>query len=247
MNHPRTSTDKKWAGRPVKVIMTIAVITAAYLASRATSTSGTVATVDLVYGMNATAVEVAKETLPAGDQTRFTFSGIFSGTLAGGESTFVFVSPGTYFVTEAVPEGWLLNDIHCDDDDSAGVVETRTAVYIVSDGETVRCTFVNQLPANIIVEKVTVPGGSLQEFTFTTDYSQAFQLSHGQNQDSGSLLAGTYVVQESPQEGWVLDSATCDDGSNPAAIDLDGGETVTCTFVNRREYIMLLPIVFKRP
>lgn len=35
--------------------------------------------------------------------------------------------------------------------------------------------------------------------------------------------------------GWNLDSATCDDGSDPAMIGLSAGETVTCTFVDSRE------------
>ena len=33
-------------------------------------------------------------------------------------------------------------------------------------------------------------------------------------------------------EGWDLTSATCDDGSDPDAIELDPGEAVTCTFNN---------------
>ena len=35
--------------------------------------------------------------------------------------------------------------------------------------------------------------------------------------------------------GWVLTSATCSDGSPPSAISLAALETVTCTFVNRRQ------------
>ena len=35
--------------------------------------------------------------------------------------------------------------------------------------------------------------------------------------------------------GWVLTSATCDDGSDPSAIDLDPGETVTCVFINTED------------
>ena len=35
--------------------------------------------------------------------------------------------------------------------------------------------------------------------------------------------------------GWTLTSATCSDGSAPSAIALAAGETVTCTFVNRRQ------------
>ena len=35
-------------------------------------------------------------------------------------------------------------------------------------------------------------------------------------------------------ECWNLITATCDDGGSPGAIDLNSGETVTCTFVNQK-------------
>jgi hypothetical protein len=33
-------------------------------------------------------------------------------------------------------------------------------------------------------------------------------------------------------DGWKLTGVTCSDGSQPDAIDLSAGETVTCTFNN---------------
>jgi hypothetical protein len=42
-------------------------------------------------------------------------------------------------------------------------------------------------------------------------------------------------VTEIVPAGWVLTSATCDDGSDPSAIDLGPGETVTCVFLNTAE------------
>ncbi|MCP6259249.1 hypothetical protein NL429_30380, partial [Klebsiella pneumoniae] len=49
------------------------------------------------------------------------------------------------------------------------------------------------------------------------------------------LAPGTYDAAETVPTGWNLDSATCDDGSDPSSIGLSGGETVTCTFTNSRE------------
>ncbi|NIA26341.1 MAG: hypothetical protein GWP04_12390, partial [Gammaproteobacteria bacterium] len=48
------------------------------------------------------------------------------------------------------------------------------------------------------------------------------------------LSAGIYDVKETslPGEDWALTSATCSDESDPAAIDLAEGESVTCTFTN---------------
>jgi hypothetical protein len=46
------------------------------------------------------------------------------------------------------------------------------------------------------------------------------------------LDPGTYSVSETVPAGWELKSATCSDGSDPGSIDLQAGETVTCTFEN---------------
>ena len=42
-------------------------------------------------------------------------------------------------------------------------------------------------------------------------------------------------MSETVPAGWDLVSSTCDDGSDPASIALEAGETVTCTFHNARE------------
>jgi hypothetical protein len=95
----------------------------------------------------------------------------------------------------------------------------------------VTCTFTNTKKGHIIVRKVTVGGNG--SFTFDTSYGPDFNLSKGQQNDSGPLVPGTYSVAETgiPAD-WDLTSAVCDDGSAPGAIDLAAGETVTCTFTN---------------
>ena len=62
----------------------------------------------------------------------------------------------------------------------------------------------------IIVDKVTVPGGDPQQFTFTPSYNggQTFQLADATApNNSGGLLAGTYSVSEATVAGWDLTSA----------------------------------------
>ena len=88
---------------------------------------------------------------------------------------------------------------------------------------------------NIVVVKQTDPDGDPTEFDFTTSYTDPFSLSDGESNDSGPLAPGPFSVTESPEPGWTLTSATCDDGSPVTAIDLDAGETVTCTFLNEQE------------
>ena len=88
----------------------------------------------------------------------------------------------------------------------------------------------------IVVEKQAYPDGSTQRFEFATNYSTSFGLADGETRDSGPLEPGTYSVSEvNIPPDWTLTSATCTDGSNPSAIDLDAGETVTCVFHNTRQ------------
>ncbi|TFH41409.1 MAG: hypothetical protein E4G94_07990, partial [ANME-2 cluster archaeon] len=87
-------------------------------------------------------------------------------------------------------------------------------------------------PAHLVIVKQTNPDGSAQTFEFSTDYGPNFVLTDGQSNDSGPLMPDTYSVSEIPVVSWELTTATCDDGSTPNAIDLQSGETVTCTFTN---------------
>jgi uncharacterized cupredoxin-like copper-binding protein len=138
------------------------------------------------------------------------------------------IIPGTYSVAETVPPGWDLTSATCDDGSAPGAISLQA-------GETVTCTFNNQKDANIIVVKQTLPDGDTQSFDFTASYdNDGFALTDGQQNDSGDLNPGTYSVEETPESGWDLTSATCSDGSDIDEIELSAGETVTCTFTNTK-------------
>jgi hypothetical protein len=139
---------------------------------------------------------------------------------------------GTYNVAETLPSGWTGSG-SCSDGSPAGAVD-------LSAGETVTCTFNNTIGgATIIVDKVTDPTGSAQQFNFTltgTGVNQGFALADGTTPyNSGDLLPtsenGTYNVAETLPSGWT-GSGSCSDGSPAGAVDLSAGETVTCTFNN---------------
>lgn len=89
-------------------------------------------------------------------------------------------------------------------------------------------------PGRIIVEKLVTDGSDTQQaFDFAASYdADGFSLSHGQMNDSGDLGPGVYSIAESVPEGWSLTSAGCSDQSPIGAVDLEAGETVTCTFTN---------------
>ena len=151
---------------------------------------------------------------------------------------------GPYSVTENVPAGWQLTSATCDDGSNPGNID-------LAPGETVTCTFVNTQdlppPGQIIIQKITDPV-SPDGFGFTDNIATpgAFILSHGQQEIFDDVLAGTYMVIENDptQQGFLLTDITCIDsdqggtgssgdvGTHTATINLDPGETVTCTFTN---------------
>ena len=181
---------------------------------------------------------VDKVTDPGGSSQSFTFTPSWSNStfnLKDGDTPEDSGSlvPGTYNVSEGSESGWDLTSATCNDNSPVTAID-------VAPGETVTCTFNNKIQrGNIIVDKVTDPGGSTQDFTFTPSWSNSsFSLKDGDTpEDSGSLLptseSDTYSVSEGPETGWDLTSASCDDGSPVNAIELAPGETVTCTFYNK--------------
>jgi len=113
-----------------------------------------------------------------------------------------------------------------------------------SDTADYKDTILKQIPpitncGTLVVVKQTLGGTGSFDFTSTTLDPNAFTLTTTDEGAAGEdsttytdLLAGTYDVAETVPAGWDLTSATCDDGSDPAAIDLAADETVTCLFVN---------------
>jgi len=191
-------------------------------------------------------ITVEKQTDPDADPTTFDFNlspdpnAEGTQSLADGES-FIWggLDDGSYTLDEVIPAGWDLTDVTCDDDDAYTPDLTTGEVTLTLDPlEDISCLYTDQANSNIIVEKVTDPDPDLSDtsFAFVTDYGAlGFSLKNGESNDSGDIDPGTYSVAETVPAGWDLTSATCDDGSDPSAIDLSAGETVTCTFLNTAE------------
>lgn len=112
--------------------------------------------------------------------------------------------------------------------------------------QTATCTITNTKYGSITIVKDADPNSS-QPFGFTTsgDGLSPFALSddgvsgHSNSQTFNNLLPGNYSVTETGEAGWDLTGLVCNDpdnGStvnlNTANIDLDAGETITCTFTN---------------
>ncbi len=150
--------------------------------------------------------------------------------------TFSNVIPGSgYSVGETVPSGWDQTGASCDDGSPVSNVG-------VAPGETVACTFTNTKHARLTITKDAQPddpqdfsftaGGGLSPSGFSLDDDSDPALVNSQAFDD--IAPGTYSVSESGVAGWDLTSATCDDGSPVSAIALAPGESVNCTFTNRK-------------
>ena len=98
---------------------------------------------------------------------------------------------------------------------------------------------VAERPAMIIIRKVTVPNPDPADtsFGFTAGGGlspASFSLKNGESHAFAELVPrGGYSVAETTPAGWDSTSA-CSDGSAVSNIDVAPGETVTCTFTNRR-------------
>src|SRR5437870_1132750 len=106
--------------------------------------------------------------------------------------------------------------------------------------------FVGPNAGTIIVKKVTDPSPDPTDtsFSFTAGGGlspTSFSLKNTQQQTFSNLAPGnSYNVAETVPAGWVLTSSTCDDGSPVTNIDAGAGETVTCTFTDRKRRTIIV-------
>ena len=183
-------------------------------------------------------ITIEKQTLPNGDAQSFTFTGDVAGSLSDGQTATESVVPGQYTSTEAVPSGWDLTSIVCDDANSSGNTTTGVATFNVEAGENVKCVFTNTKDGSITIEKQTLPDGDAQTFSFAGDVSGT--LGDGDD-ETESVAPGSYTSTETVPDGWDLTDITCDDGDSSgdtatgeASFEVDPGEDVTCVFTNTK-------------
>jgi hypothetical protein len=110
---------------------------------------------------------VSKNTLPDNDPASFGFTGPNGRFTLTDQSApqRIDVSPGSHQVTEdPLALGWTLSEISCDDPQTTTNLVARNATVLVSDGETVRCTFTNRkgdADAELFVSGVYAYSGAL--------------------------------------------------------------------------------------
>jgi hypothetical protein len=189
---------------------------------------------------------VVKETI--GGDGSFGFDGFntptgepFTITTTGGIGQIVFdnLPAGVYgFGETSLPPGWF--------QEGEGTCSNQAfpGEFSLEAGEHITCTFTNRALGRVLVDKVTLPAGSTQLFSFTFDGGPVpvaadeipFTLADASTPwQSDYLFPGQYGVTETVPAGWILTGATCSDGSQPGAIEVDWGEVVTCTFTNTQQ------------
>lgn len=191
---------------------------------------------------------------PDGTDSSFGYTKTFS-TLEGDVDTFtlkdtgiqsypnVLFGTGLTVTEDTLPDGWELVSVNCDASNDGVDPQINGAVvtFDIDDADdVVDCTYTNRAAGSIVIEKITDSGTGSFDFTSTTLDPASFTLTTttagvADSRTFSDLDPGTYDVAETVPDNWNLVSATCDDTSDPAAISLSPGETVTCTFHNERE------------
>lgn len=221
------------------------------------SYSGSTATINLTADDDVTCtyvnqalgeIIIDKVTDPAGDSQAFDF------TLTGGASSlndsFQLTDAATPYSSGPIlagngysaaeinlPAGWEAPTSSCSDGSPVNNID-------VAPGETVTCTFYNTKQGTVIINKVTQGADGTFAYTGTgEDIDASFNIATTGNSGSKTFNNVTpgakTVTEDGPPAGWSFVSLACSDPDNgtstsgqTANIDLDAGETVTCTYTN---------------
>lgn len=167
-------------------------------------------------------------------------------TDVNGIYTFADLADGVYTVCETQQAGWLQTFPATDPGNCAG---GNGYSVTITNGVNVplgSLDFGNTNTGHIIVDKVTVPASDPQSFSFDAvggSYAD-FALTDASAVNDQTLVAGQYSVSETVPAGWVQTSAVCvssiGDTETPGSLELDGGETITCTFTNTKQGKILI-------
>jgi hypothetical protein len=164
--------------------------------------------------------------------------------------TFPYIpAPFTYTITETLPIGWEITGLSCVEDgiENSTIDQGAGQVTIkLEAGETITCTFNNAQLGSIVLRKRTYPPFDIS-FDFLNDLFGIgipdLSLEGDMTLPIPFVPAGKYSVTEADPTpfGFDLIDVDCEDpdggsfidlNARTATIDLDAGETITCTFTN---------------
>ncbi|WP_417908497.1 hypothetical protein [Candidatus Electronema sp. PJ] len=226
-----------------------------------------------IVGEGSAVAEVNKVTMPAGLENDWvmTLNGpgtnggiqlITSDTNPGSFERFVIpgadfhLLEGSYTITEQAEAGWV---------NTASSGCEFTINYPEDFGAVKQCTFTNKKLGRILITKVTEPAGGTG-FGFTQNIdgtgTGAFNLNDNETETFENVPDGNYTVTEDNPglayelvglvctddiegNGWNVNDSSIDIVNRKAAISLDPGETVHCTFTNRKKGKIIIQKIVK--
>src|SRR5215210_1560516 len=160
---------------------------------------------------------------------------------------------GAYTVTESALPDWELTNLACTGagGDSSTSLANRQATLDIDAGETVICTYTNTKRASLEIVKATEPAKFDKAFAFAItgatasdfDADGAFSLNakdDASDSQKSFVRPGSYTTTEAVPDGWDLTGIACSaDGdavvaSGAVTVKADPGDTITCTFTNRK-------------
>jgi hypothetical protein len=121
----------------------------------------------------------------------------------------------------------------------------------LNDGETVVCTFQNTQRAHTLVDVITNPAASPHDFEFQLSgapdgFDQVFYLADIDSPYiSPPVRQGSYNLDLTADPEWDVESALCDDGTDPlaSAIALLPGDNVLCTYSMRERIHVMADVI----
>jgi hypothetical protein len=188
-------------------------------------------------------ITVVKNTVGGNGTFQFTGTQNFSLTTTGGTAQTVLsgLAAGTYTVSETLPREWDLLNLACVDPSGGTTTSGTTATIALAAGENVTCTWTDAARGQIQVSKTAVGGDGTFPFTGPQNFQITTSGGPGGPYTLVNLAAGTYTITEVVPTGWDLTGIVCTDPSggtttsgSTATIALAAGETVACTFTDRR-------------
>lgn len=180
---------------------------------------------------------IEKQTVPNGNGTQFNFNPSWSAqdfTLTdNAQHNSGDLVAGTYSVVESALAGWNQTSAVCSDGSAIDAISLQA-------GEVVTCVFTNTLQTgSLTVVKNTVGGNASFDFDATgaglpadIDLTTVNETASQTFNNLSSL--NTYTLLENAPNGWVQTNAVCDNGETVDSINIDPGQTVTCTFTNTK-------------
>jgi hypothetical protein len=167
-----------------------------------------------------------------------------------GQQESQYVADGQFEILQDELSGWALTNVDCQDPSGGENYYTNGVRIDVSGGEDIVCTFTNTpTTGDINIYQTTLPqdptsfqyGGDVGTFSLADDGNEVDD-GTWRNMGSQGLPAGTYVETQSFLDGWNLTDISCNDPDGGTTVDLvnrkvtfdlDGGETIDCTFTNQ--------------